>query len=63
MTRKSFLAALLVLPLAVAGWVYGQTLSQRQTEQPQQATGESFTCPLTGEQLPCPKCCPLNAQR
>jgi hypothetical protein len=19
-----------------------------------------YTCPLTGEQLPCPKCCPLN---
>ena len=20
----------------------------------------SFICPLTGEELPCPKCCPLN---
>lgn len=60
MSRKSFLAALLALPLAVAGWVYGQTLSQRQTEQTQQTSGESFTCPLTGEELPCPKCCPLN---
>jgi len=19
-----------------------------------------YTCPLTGEQLPCPNCCPLN---
>jgi hypothetical protein len=22
----------------------------------------SFTCPLTGEELPCPDCCPLNRQ-
>jgi hypothetical protein len=21
-----------------------------------------YTCPLTGEQLPCPNCCPLNAK-
>jgi hypothetical protein len=24
------------------------------------ATAEGFDCPLTGEKLPCPKCCPLN---
>ncbi len=23
----------------------------------------TYTCPLTGEELPCPKCCPLNRQR
>ncbi len=23
----------------------------------------AYTCPLTGEELPCPKCCPLNKQR
>ncbi|HRP63713.1 MAG TPA: hypothetical protein PK400_10495 [Phycisphaerales bacterium] len=22
--------------------------------------GEGYICPLTGEELPCPKCCPLN---
>jgi hypothetical protein len=22
-----------------------------------------YTCPLTGEQLPCPKCCPLNKSK
>src|SRR5260370_28908717 len=26
----------------------------------QQARAASFTCPLTGEQLPCSGCCPLN---
>jgi hypothetical protein len=25
-----------------------------------QAKTESYTCPLTGEELPCPTCCPLN---
>jgi len=24
------------------------------------ATSGGFICPLTGEVLPCPKCCPLN---
>src|SRR5437870_3476760 len=27
---------------------------------PQPAGVGGFTCPLTGEQLPCPGCCPLN---
>lgn len=27
------------------------------------ATSEGYTCPLTGEQLPCPKCCPLNQNK
>jgi hypothetical protein len=60
MTRKGFLAAVLALPLAVAGFVYGQTLKQRQSDQPQQPEAEGFICPVTGEELPCPNCCPLN---
>ncbi len=27
-----------------------------------QAKAASFTCPLTGEQLPCSDCCPLSQQ-
>ncbi|MCI0366258.1 MAG: hypothetical protein L0Y44_15485 [Phycisphaerales bacterium] len=27
------------------------------------SAGEGYTCPLTGEQLPCPKCCPLNKNK
>ncbi len=53
--------ALLALPLVVASVVYGQTLAQRQIEQPAQASG--YACPLSGEQLPCPKCCPLDQQK
>ena len=61
MRKKLIWTALLALPLAVAGLVYGQTLVQRHSEKPQQA--EAFICPLTGEELPCPNCCPLNQQK
>jgi hypothetical protein len=57
--RKWLWAALLALPLAAAGLVYGQTLIKG--DKPQQAEG--YICPLTGEELPCPKCCPLNQQK
>jgi hypothetical protein len=57
MTRRNWLwAALLALPLAVAGVVYGKGLAKG--PQPKQAGG--FVCPITGEELPCPDCCPLN---
>jgi hypothetical protein len=45
--RKWLWTAVLALPLAVAGVVYA-------------SQARSYTCPLTGEQLPCEKCCPLN---
>jgi hypothetical protein len=49
MNRRNWLwAAVLGLPLAVAGVVYASSPSQ------------SYVCPLTGEVLPCAKCCPLN---
>ena len=47
--RKWLWAVVLVLPLVVGGGlVYANTQSQ------------TYTCPITGEQLPCPECCPLN---
>jgi hypothetical protein len=49
--KKWLLSALLALPLAVAGIVYANS---------QTRTG--FTCPITGEQLPCEQCCPLNQE-
>jgi hypothetical protein len=50
--RKWIWAALLAAPLAVAGsLVYAKSV---------QTASEGFVCPLTGETLPCPKCCPLN---
>jgi len=50
MTRRKWLwSAVLALPLAVAGgFVYAN------------AQARSYVCPITGEVLPCEKCCPLN---
>jgi hypothetical protein len=51
--RKWLWAAVLVVPAVVAGGLaYANTLKAR-----------SYTCPVTGEELPCPKCCPLNDAR
>jgi hypothetical protein len=53
MTRRKWLwTALLATPLAVAGVVYGS-----------QAVRSSYVCPITGEELPCPKCCPLHQSK
>jgi hypothetical protein len=61
MTRRKLLwATLLALPLAVAGVVYGQALTQSRNQAPTQT--ESYTCPVTGEELPCPLCCPYSQQ-
>ena len=50
--RKWLWAVVLALPLAVAGgWVYAN------------AQAQAYICPLTGEQLPCEKCCPLNQKQ
>ena len=46
--NKWFWTVLVALPLAVASVVFAAS-------QP-----ASYTCPLTGEELPCEKCCPLN---
>ncbi len=49
MTRKKWLwSALLALPLAVGSLLFANSQAR------------SFICPITGEELPCPKCCPLN---
>ena len=53
MTRKRwFLTGLLALPLMLAAVLYAG-MSKAES---------GYTCPLTGEELPCPKCCPLNAK-
>ena len=50
MNRMKWLwTAVLAVPLAVAG-----SLAYANSQ------ARSYTCPLTGEELPCPKCCPLN---
>ena len=44
-----------------AGVVYGQNLTQRQNQQAAQTQG--YICPVTGEELPCPLCCPYSKQQ
>ena len=52
MTRRKWLwSALLVLPLAVAGVVFANSQAR------------SYVCPITSEELPCEKCCPLNQSK
>lgn len=46
--RKLIYALVLALPLAVAA---GYVVSKK-----------SYTCPLTGEEIPCEKCCPVAAR-
>lgn len=59
--RKAIWGTLLAFPLAVVGGlVYAN--SQAQAEKPEQA-GASYVCPVTGEDLPCPLCCPYNEQK
>jgi hypothetical protein len=57
--RKWMLAALLALPPAVAGGLL-YARSATGVEKPGQVSETGYTCPLTGEELPCPDCCPLS---
>jgi hypothetical protein len=55
--RKVLWAALVALPLIVGGLVYaGAQVKAAKGSQ----GAEGFVCPITGEELPCEKCCPLN---
>lgn len=56
--KKWLLTALLPLSLAAAGLAYGQTLVR--ADQPEKFAG--YVCPVTGDELPCPMCCPVNAK-
>ena len=40
----------------VGGWAYLRSASASACC----SSGSTFVCPLTGEELPCPRCCPLN---
>lgn len=47
--RRWMLLALVLVAMIAVGGAYGREVLKR-----------GYTCPLTGEELPCPKCCPLN---
>jgi hypothetical protein len=50
MKRILFSLAIALVLIAAGGLLYAKS----------QASGGGFICPLTGETLPCSKCCPLN---
>lgn len=58
MTRRKMLwAALLAVPALVGGgFAYASA-----TKTPPAPAPAGFVCPVTGETLPCEKCCPLTA--
>ena len=58
MFKKWIWAALAGLPLVIGGLVYAA--SQPAADDARAADSERFICPITGEELPCEKCCPLN---
>ena len=63
MTREKFVlgAALVSLPLIVGGLAIASA-PKPTAEQKQQANAEGYVCPVTGEELPCQGCCPLNGK-
>jgi hypothetical protein len=52
--------SLSVLGLTAALFIAGCSSNKPQRVSLGATSGEGYTCPLTGEILPCPKCCPLN---
>ena len=61
MPKKWLWALLLAIPIALGGLVFANTQVQSNEQGGQDAA--AFICPITGEELPCPKCCPLNSKQ
>ena len=60
MDRKWMVLPAVALPLALGGFALANT-QEKDAEKPQQVAQEAgYTCPVTGEELPCPNCCVLN---
>ena len=57
MTSKWLGASAVALPILVGGIVLA---AQARDGGEAETKAAGFTCPVTGEELPCPKCCPLN---
>jgi hypothetical protein len=57
--RNLVLATLTVVTLVVGTVVYAE-LSARSSDKRETISQSGYACPITGEELPCPNCCPLN---
>jgi hypothetical protein len=58
MIRKWIVLSVPFVALLAGGFAYGY----RTVAGPHAEMGEvaAYVCPATGEELPCPNCCPLN---
>ncbi len=58
--RNWLVLGLLVMSLGVGGsFIY----AIHRSGTPQLANSAGFICPLTGQELPCQRCCPLNQRK
>ena len=63
-------AILVAVPLAVGGFVLAGSQPPTAVQPTQEAKPvvqlqteeQGYVCPVTGDELPCPKCCPLNQE-
>lgn len=63
MNKKMIGASLAVLPLVAIGGFVAANSQAQPTEKPAQVAEQGYSCPITGEVLPCPKCCPLTENK
>jgi hypothetical protein len=59
-SKKWIGVALAAVPLLVIGSLVAANSQTQPENRSAQATADGFICPVTGEELPCPKCCVLN---
>ena len=57
--RKFLWTVLVSLPLLAGGLVYAKSFVAAGRKAPT-SNEANYVCPITGEELPCPQCCPLN---
>lgn len=48
------------LALTVGGFVVANSQMRNDASVEAARDEAAFVCPMTGEELPCPQCCPLN---
>jgi hypothetical protein len=61
MNNKLLGAAAIALPVIAGGLAYAS--AQKASEPTSLVATDGYICPATGEELPCPNCCPLKNQK
>jgi hypothetical protein len=64
MTKGKLLlgVALVSLPMVAGGLAIANSQKATTGEKSQQSVEKGYICPVTGEELACPHCCPLNGK-